>query len=137
MDVFRIERDIRAPIERVWKAWTTAEDLEQWYSPGPESWTVDELDVKPGGGFRMHMQTPDGEHVSQGRFHLVDAPNRLRQGPTDGSMIIETVLESKGEGTHMTVMMEGLPEEQQQVMQGAWSAGFDKLERLLAPRGPD
>ncbi len=128
---FQIARKLHAPIQDVWDAWTTASQLEKWYSPGPVNWVVDQLDVRPGGKFRMHMDTPNGEHVAEGSFHEVQAPHKLSQGPDDGSMTIHTFLEETEEGTHMVVSMDGLPEDQHEMMQGAWSAGFDKLEKLL------
>ncbi len=129
---FEITRVFAAPIDKVWDAWTTADALEQWYSPGPENWVVDELDVRTGGRFRMHMNTPRGEHVAEGTFHEVMAPRHLRQGPEDGSLVIDTRLMALDKGTHMLLTMEGLPEDQHEMMQGAWKAGFDKLDQLLA-----
>lgn len=129
--MFSIERNFAVPIEDVWGAWTTASKLEQWYSPGPVNWQIDALDVRPGGRFKMRMETPNGEHVAEGSFKEVEAPTKLVQGPDDGSMTIHTLLSTIHGGTRMVVRMEGLPEEQHEMMIGAWSGGFDKLERLL------
>ncbi len=129
--IFTVSRVVKAPIARVWQAWTTATDLERWYSPGPTHWRVEHLDVRPGGTYRMTMETPDGEHVSEGGYSVVEAPTRLVQGPADGSMTIDTTLEPQGGATKMVVCMEGLPADQHDMMDGAWNAGFDKLEQLL------
>lgn len=50
-----IERTLRAPVERVWKMWTTKEGLEKWW--GPEGFTsvVRRLDVRAGGAFEIEM----------------------------------------------------------------------------------
>lgn len=133
---FSMSRQLDASIQAVWDAWTQAEKLQQWYSPGPVNWTIDELDVRPGGRFRMHMPGPNGEHVAEGSFAHVEPPTRLVQGPADGSMTIETHLKEHDGGTRMTLSMHGLPEEQHEMMAGAWNAGFDKLERLLAGGTP-
>ncbi len=47
----RIDRVIRAPRERVWKAWTDPRDLERWWVPAPAHCRVERLDVVPGGAF--------------------------------------------------------------------------------------
>lgn len=130
--VFSIERHVAAPVEAVWAAWTRPEDIERWYSPGPMDWIVETMDVRPGGRFRMHMDTPEGQHVAEGTYMTVEAPHHLVQGPDDGSMTIDLVLESDGAGTRMLVTMPGLPEAQHAMMKHGWSAGFDKLDALLA-----
>ena len=51
----RIERLIRAPRARVWKAWTDPADLARWWLPAPTTCRVDRLDVVPGGAFVTSM----------------------------------------------------------------------------------
>ena len=31
--LYTVEREFAAPVERLWRAWTDAADLERWYSP--------------------------------------------------------------------------------------------------------
>ena len=44
----------------VYKAWTEPHHMSQWF--GPKNWTnpVCELDVKPGGAWRIVMRAPNG-----------------------------------------------------------------------------
>ena len=59
-ELYYVEREFAAPIDRVWRAWTDAEELEQWYHP-----TV--LDVVPG--------SVTSEPVAGGRWAVaVDVP---------------------------------------------------------------
>jgi uncharacterized protein YndB with AHSA1/START domain len=51
----RIDRVIRAPRARVWKAWTDPVDLARWWLPAPTQCRVDHLDVVPGGAFVTSM----------------------------------------------------------------------------------
>ena len=51
----RIDRVIRAPRARVWKAWTDPLDLARWWLPAPTHCRVDHLDVVPGGAFVTSM----------------------------------------------------------------------------------
>jgi uncharacterized protein YndB with AHSA1/START domain len=51
----RIDRVIRAPRTRVWKAWTDPLDLASWWLPAPTHCRVEHLDVVPGGAFVTSM----------------------------------------------------------------------------------
>ncbi len=129
---FTMERQLSAPLEQVWAAWTDAELLAQWYSPGPMSCRVEENDLREGGAYRRVMMGPDHEHVDQGIYHAIDAPHHLVQGTPDKAFVIDTALESTNGGTKMTLGMDGLPKDDEPHVRQAWTSAFDKLEALLA-----
>lgn len=55
------ERIVDTPRELVWQAWTQPEYLKQWFTPAPWT-TIDcEIDLRPGGIFRMVMRSPEGQ----------------------------------------------------------------------------
>lgn len=56
-----IEAAINAPIEKVWKAWTTPADIIVWNTADP-SWHCpsSENDLRPGGKFKTRMEAKDG-----------------------------------------------------------------------------
>lgn len=56
-----LSRDIPAPRRAVWRCWTEADLLKQWFCPKP--WFVPEadLDVRPGGRMNTVMAGPNGE----------------------------------------------------------------------------
>jgi len=43
---FIIDRTLKAPIEKVWRMWTTKEGLEKWWGPEGFSSVVTHLDVR-------------------------------------------------------------------------------------------
>jgi len=55
------ERVVDVPPELVWEAWTRSEHLEQWFVPRPWSIAEVEIDLRPGGVFRVAMRNPEGE----------------------------------------------------------------------------
>ena len=61
-----LERTIDAPIDLVWKAYTDPEHLKQWFAPRPYQITECELDLQPGGIFRIRMAGPDGFDTGHG-----------------------------------------------------------------------
>ena len=57
-----LERFIDAPRRLVWEALTKPEHLKEWYMPKPWGRVSDcELDVRPGGIFRIVIATGDGQ----------------------------------------------------------------------------
>ena len=61
-----LERTLDAPVELVWKAYTHPEHLKQWFAPKPYQITECELDLRPGGIFRIRMVGPDNFDTGHG-----------------------------------------------------------------------
>ena len=61
-----LERTLDAPVELVWAAYTDPEHLKQWFAPKPYQITECELDLRPGGIFRIRMTGPDGFDTGHG-----------------------------------------------------------------------
>ena len=61
-----LERTLDAPIDMVWKAYTDPEHLKQWFAPKPYKISECELDLRPGGIFRIRMVGPDGFGTGHG-----------------------------------------------------------------------
>ena len=61
-----LERTLDAPIELVWEAYTNPEHIKQWFAPKPYQITECELDLRPGGIFRIRMVGPDGFDTGHG-----------------------------------------------------------------------
>ncbi len=73
----RLRRAFPAPPERVFRAWTTPAEMKQWTAPGAMT-PVAEVDLRPGGRYRIHMRAPDGaEHHLVGGYRVVDPPKKL------------------------------------------------------------
>lgn len=81
---FRLERSYAAPIDVVWRAWTDAEQLQQWW--GPDKTFVPECRVDPTVGGEIHVVMEAGEGMGKyagtrwpmsGTFTAVDQPHRL------------------------------------------------------------
>ena len=66
-----LERTLDAPVDLVWKAYTDPEHLKQWFAPKPYEITECELDLRPGGIFRIRMVGPDGFDTGHGNAGCV------------------------------------------------------------------
>jgi uncharacterized protein YndB with AHSA1/START domain len=61
-----LERTLNAPRDLVWKAWTDPKLLKQWFAPKPYEISEVDLDLRPGGIFRIRMVGPDGFDTGHG-----------------------------------------------------------------------
>ena len=64
-----------APIDRVWRAWTTPEDLRRWWGPHGFTCPRAEADVRPGGAIVVTMRAPDewGGFEQHSRWDITEA----------------------------------------------------------------
>ena len=70
---FTLEQTYAAPAERVYAYFTDPGLLVRWFCPNPDLPTAAELDVRPGGGWRVEM----GDWVVGGSYVEVEPPSRL------------------------------------------------------------
>lgn len=69
-----VSRVIKAPRAAVWKAWSEPEHFARWWAPAPIITTVQEHDLRVGGGFSNTMHMEDGsQYARRGCFlEIVD-----------------------------------------------------------------
>jgi uncharacterized protein YndB with AHSA1/START domain len=139
--ILRIERTFRAPIEKVFDAWTNADVLRRWLHVGPDWETpVAEAELLVGGRIRIVMRDPvDGaQYGARGEYRLIERPHRLVFTWTfdhhpDDEQLIELEF-SEHEGVTSVVMINsGIGSERQwSEQQSGWHGCYDNLERALA-----
>src|SRR5688500_3332150 len=56
-----VEATVAAPVEAVWRAWTTPDDIKQW-NAASDDWhtTAATVDLRVGGAFSSRMEAKDG-----------------------------------------------------------------------------
>ena len=56
-----VETTVAAPVEEVWRAWTTPEDIKRW-NAASDDWhtTAATVDLRVGGQFSSRMEAKDG-----------------------------------------------------------------------------
>ncbi|GAC1605738.1 MAG: SRPBCC family protein [Ramlibacter sp.] len=56
-----IEKLVKAPVEAVWRAWTTPDDIKQWNAASDDWHTTEScVDLRVGGNFSSRMEAKDG-----------------------------------------------------------------------------
>ena len=58
---FNITRLLSAPVELVWRVWTSPEHIAKWWGPEGFTNTIHTMEVKQGGEWRLTMHGPDGK----------------------------------------------------------------------------
>ncbi len=63
-----IERIFNAPVEKVWKAWTTPEMVKKWW--GPKDFTAPsiKIDFREGGKYVYDMRGPKGSEFDRDMY---------------------------------------------------------------------
>lgn len=65
--VFETQRMFKAPLARVWQAWSRIEQFGLWWGPKGCAIDMKQLDFRPG-GFCHYAMTPEGAPTMWGRF---------------------------------------------------------------------
>ncbi len=135
-----IKRTFQAPREKVFAAWTGAETLKKWW--GTEGHTVPsvEMDVSPGGKYRVEMRTDEGESFYlNGAFVEIRPPERLvftfrwERGEWDyPETLVSIDFSGEGDETTVTLTHEGFPDENMRdEHHGGWDECLDNLGAYL------
>jgi uncharacterized protein YndB with AHSA1/START domain len=96
-----------APRELVWKLWTDPHHVAQWWGPNGFTSTIQEMDVRPGGAWRLIMHGPDGtDYPNKSVYVEVVRPERLVYDHVSGPQFraTATFLEEGGK-TRVTMRM--------------------------------
>jgi uncharacterized protein YndB with AHSA1/START domain len=73
-----VTRVIDAPRRLVFKAWTEPEQVARWWGPQGFTTTFCDMDIRPGGKFRLCMRSPSGtNHWKRGVYREILAPERI------------------------------------------------------------
>lgn len=142
----RFHRVLRAPPERIYKAFLDAEALAKWLPPHGFTGKVHEMDAREGGGYRMSFTNfSTGSSHAFGGEYLELVPNtRLRY--TDvfdspdwpGTMQTTVDLRAVSVGTEVNIVQEGIPEVIP--VDGCylgWQDSLSLLAQLVEPEIPD
>lgn len=114
----RLHRVLKAPPEKVCRAFVTPEAYAKWLPPQGFYAVVHHMDPRPGGSFRMSFTnfTTGKSHSFGGEYVELVPGKRLRYTDTfddpnlPGTMHVTVTLEPVVCGTSMHVVQEGIPE---------------------------
>ena len=142
----RLHRVLRAKPEKVYRAFLEADAAAKWLPPNGFTCTVDHLDARVGGTYKMAFRNfSTGNAHSFGGSYLELVPGeRIRyidkfDNPNlPGEMQTTVSLRPVSCGTELNVVQEGIPAAiPAELCYLGWQDSLDQLARLVEPEIPD
>lgn len=141
-----LHRVLKAPPEKVYRAFTEPSAMSAWLPPYGFLSTVHEMDVRVGGSYRAtftNFSTGNG-HSFGGTF-LEIKPNefmkytdKFEDPKLPGEMITTIWLKKVLVGTELKVIQEGIPSVIPiEMCYLGWQESLEKLAKLVEPEIPD
>lgn len=130
-----VESLVAAPIEEVWRAWTTPEDIKQW-NAASDDWhtTAATVDLREDGAFSSRMEAKDGSFGFDfaGTYTKVVPHQRIEMTFGDRAAVVEFLPQDEGVLVRETFDAEETHSIDQQ--QAGWQAILDRFARHVAQR---
>jgi uncharacterized protein YndB with AHSA1/START domain len=107
-----ITRIFDAPRHLVFQAWTEPDRVARWWGPQGFVTIYCDMDIRPGGAFRVCMRSPEGaEHWKQGVYREVVEPERLvftfawedAEGKPGHQTLVTVTFAERGDKTELTL----------------------------------
>jgi uncharacterized protein YndB with AHSA1/START domain len=142
----RLHRVLRAPSERVYKAFLDPAALERWLPPYGFTGRIHEMDANVGGGYRMSFTnfSTGSSHSFTVKYTELVPGERIRH--TDrfddpnlpGEMQVSIDLRAVACGTELNITQEGIPESiPEEFCYLGWQESLEMLARVVEPDIPD
>src|SRR5215469_3638614 len=133
-----ISRTYPASVERVFKAWTDANQLGQWFAPSDDYTTKASVDLRIGYEYRIAITHKGGNvHNVVGTYRLIEPPRKLiytwrwEGAPADTLVTVDFATE--GDATKVTITHEQfLTTEDRDRHNEGWKGCAERLDRKLA-----
>ena len=142
----RLHRFLKAPPERVYKAFLDADAMAKWLPPHGFTGKVHAMDAKVGGGFKMSFTNfgTGKSHSFGGKYVELTPHERIRY--TDkfddpkmpGEMPVAVTLKAVMTGTDVSIVQEGIPATiPVEFCYLGWQESLTSLAMLVEPNIPD
>ncbi len=138
----RLHRVIKAPPERVFRAFVTPEAMVKWLPPHGFTATVHQMDARVGGTYKMSFTnfTTGHSHSFGGEYREIVTNERLRyterfDDPNlPGEISVSITFKQVMCGTELSVVQEGIPEViPVEMCYLGWQESLELLTKLVEP----
>lgn len=127
-----VETTVAAPVDRVWRAYTTPEAITRW-NAASDDWhtTAATVDLRPGGTFSSRMEAKDGSMGFDfaGTYTQIEPHERIAYAFGDRSA--EVVFRAVPAGTEVRVTFDGEATHSVEQQRQGWQAILDNFRRYV------
>lgn len=138
----RLHRVLKAPPERVYRAFVVPEALAKWLPPYGFTCTVHHMEPKPGGTFRMSFtnfttqqgHSFGGEYLELVPDELLRYTDRFDDPNLPGVLQVTIALKPVACGTELSIVQEGIPDAiPVEMCYLGWQESLAQLASLVEP----
>jgi uncharacterized protein YndB with AHSA1/START domain len=131
-----IETAVKAPLQRVWQAWNSPEDIRQWNAASPDWHTPSSsVDLREGGKFSARMEAKDGSmgFDFEGVYTRIVPGRLIEYRIGDGRQVSIEFREDAG-GVVVRETFDAEAQNPPEVQRGGWQAILDNFARYVEGR---
>ena len=142
----RLHRVLRAPPERVYRAFLNADAMAKWLPPSGFTCKVHHIDAKVGGSYKMSFTnfTTSNGHSFGGEYRELVLNEKVRytakfdDSNLPGEMQTTASLKKVLCGTEIHIVQEGIPKMiPLEMCYLGWQESLEQLAKLVEPEMPD
>ncbi len=141
-----LHRVIRAPAERIYRAFIDPDAMVKWLPPHGFTGKVHSMDARVGGGYRMSFTNfgTGGSHSFGGTYLELVPGEKLRyndqfeSAELPGQMEVTVELKANMVGTELHIEQKGIPDAiPVEFCYLGWQESLEMLAKLVEPEIPD
>ena len=141
-----LHRVLRAPPERVYRAFLEPDAMAKWLPPYGYTCEVHQMDAQVGGTFKMSFRNFStenshsfhGEYIELVPFQKIRYWDQFDDPNLPGRMSATISLRQVSCGTELTIVQEGVPEViPEEMCYLGWQESLVQLAKLVEPENPD
>jgi len=145
-NTIRLHRVLKAPAERVYRAFLDAAAMCKWLPPNGFTCQVHELDAKVGGKYKAtftnfstgNSHSFGGEYLELKPNELLRYNDRFDDPNLPGEMLTTVTLKKVSVGTELSIVQEGVPAViPAEACYLGWQESLMLLAKLVEPEIPD
>jgi len=128
-----VETNINAPLDAVWRAWTTPSDIKRW-NAASDDWhtTASTVDLRVGGTFTARMEAKDGSMGFDfaGTYTRVEPQTIIESTMGDGRTL-DVQFTQDGGKVHVRETFDSEPTHSEEQQRQGWQSILDRFARYV------
>lgn len=141
-NTIRLHRVLRAPAEKVYRAFLDADAMAKWLPPHGFTCKVHQMDAKVGGAFKMaftnfttgHGHSFGGTYVELVPHERIRYTDKFDDPNLPGELQVTVTLKSVSCGTDIHIVQEGVPAViPEEMCYLGWQESLSQLKTLVEP----